>query len=258
MPRNSSKDYERGEVCTAPKDGLYSIVDALFTVVQRWRVVNLLTREQASGFLPKRFALLDVGCAWGTLCDWLAAGYLYPAFVGIDTREDYLEMARRRVSGKRAKFIHGSATDVAFMGKFAQKFHVVTCMEVLEHVMTDWRVALEQSMEAVRPGGLMVLAAPVNTRTETFHLVSRETNLGHVAFPVHEDIIEKFYSAGWTLVEVGGGYSLMSQFKVPWKTLGEPWTTMGKRLGSRVARAMYMTLMDDPNGGGWYVMRRPI
>ena len=102
--------------------------------------------------------LLDVGCA---------SGYYSVAFAkaggratGVDISEASIGLARRRAEHEgviqQCEFVQG---DVRTLPLDESEYDVVAMVEVLEHVR-EQRQVVERAVRAIRPGGLLVIAAP--------------------------------------------------------------------------------------------------
>lgn len=231
-----------------------SWVDETFTVLQRSRVVALV-KEACAEDDPdgRKLTVIDVGCYDGRLYWYLEQNHLFPQYVGLDIRIDYLEEARRKLPKGRASVTDYDLTLLTSAAMSLNEGDVVVCLEVLEHVNLPYTV-LGNLFNLAKPGGLVVVGTPVNTRGRTFHHVDSETNLGHVGFLVHEDVMEVVASWGHELWEATPGWSLKSRYRIPLE-LDEPWASMRKRLGPAF-RPIYLACMDEPNGGGFYVWRK--
>jgi len=201
--------------------------------------------------------VIDAGCYDGRLYHYLEQLRLFPRYVGIDARQDYLETAARKIGSGRARFVardlsadYGGARDDWMCGD------VVICLEVLEHMDRDRAyVALMNLFRLARPEGLVVVGTPVNYADRAFHNVEREGSLGHHNFLVHEEVVEFTTPLGDLVAESSGpGYSLKSSYRIP-SDLPEPWRTMRVRLGPAF-RPIYLSCMSEPNGGYFYVWRR--
>lgn len=240
-----------------------SWVDETFTVLQRSRAVAIVAERAHEMGTPdaRDMTVVDAGCYDGRLYWYMEQNHLFPRYLGLDVREDYVSVAATKISSGRARFgiidleRESVGTHYAWGGvpdEYAQG-DVVVCLEVLEHTKLPY-TALENLFQLAKPGGLVVVGMPVNTRARTFHKVDREQNLGHVGFLVHEDLLDVVNSWGHDLYEQSPGWSLKSSYRIP-SDLDEPWATMRKRLGPAF-RPIYLACMDEPNGGGFYVWRK--
>ncbi len=81
---------------------------------------------------------------------------LFPAarLTAIDVSSAYLEVARRRLAGYDARFVHGAVEELD-----RPPFDRVICSEVLEHV-GDPDAAVAAIARLLRPGGVAVITIP--------------------------------------------------------------------------------------------------
>jgi SAM-dependent methyltransferase len=105
-----------------------------------------------------RLRVLDAGCGDGLLS--LAMAKRHPAWslVGVDLREDLLEGARKRAAGRglaNASFVPGNLEQ----SLPERERDAVTAVECLSEIPDD-RQALRMMLEALRPGGLLVVQVP--------------------------------------------------------------------------------------------------
>ncbi len=99
--------------------------------------------------------VLDVGCGGGILSEAMArAG---ARVTGIDMGKAPLEVARLHLldSGLEVDYQHSSAED--FAARHPDRFDVVTCMEMLEHV-PDPAAIVHACARLVKPGGQVFLS----------------------------------------------------------------------------------------------------
>ena len=94
--------------------------------------------------------ILDVGCGGGILSESLAESGA--KVTGIDVGEETLEVARLHLleSGIKVEYVCSTVEDYAKRCK--EKFDIVTCMELLEHV-PDPASIISACALLVRPGG---------------------------------------------------------------------------------------------------------
>ncbi|MFW3113365.1 3-Dimethylubiquinone-9 3-methyltransferase [Mycobacterium haemophilum DSM 44634] len=94
--------------------------------------------------------VLDVGCGGGILSETLAkAG---ARVTGIDLSLQSLEAARDHARREKLKIEYLYESVEAIAAKNAERFDVVTCMEMLEHVPEPQQI-VAACAEALKPGG---------------------------------------------------------------------------------------------------------
>ena len=91
----------------------------------------------------------------------------------------------------------------------------------------------------------------MNTKAKMFHNLEKEKGLGHVNFPVYQDFINLCQNIGFTLHHYDSGFTLKSSYRVP--NYKDPlYKKLRDRLGSPVARAIWMTIDNNHTGGGYF------
>jgi len=99
--------------------------------------------------------VLDVGCGGGILTEALArAG---ARVTGIDMGAETLEIARHHAKKSGLPIEYRRTTVEAFASSAAEKFDVITCMELLEHVPAP-RSVIRSSAQLLEPGGNLICA----------------------------------------------------------------------------------------------------
>ena len=108
--------------------------------------------------------VLDVGCGGGILSESMAA--LGAAVTGIDASPAPLAVAKMHLKESGLQVDYRMATAESFAGEHADRFDVVTCLELLEHVPEPASV-VAACQRLVKPGG-DVLFATLNRNLKSF------------------------------------------------------------------------------------------
>ncbi len=130
--------------------------------VARRRIMRDVLQEVLPPGQSRR--VVDVGCGTGANIASLADAY---DCIGIDTSEDAIRFARQRFEGVR--FIHGLAPQD--LSEEAERMDAVLMMDVLEHVEDD-SALLAAQVDALKPGGFLLLTVPADMRLWSEHDVS--------------------------------------------------------------------------------------
>jgi 2-polyprenyl-6-hydroxyphenyl methylase/3-demethylubiquinone-9 3-methyltransferase len=94
--------------------------------------------------------ILDVGCGGGILSEAMAkAG---AQVTGIDLSEGSIQVAKRHAQSQGLHMDYRSEDIVQFASQHAQSYHIVTCMEMLEHVPHPDEI-IAACAQALVPGG---------------------------------------------------------------------------------------------------------
>jgi trans-aconitate methyltransferase len=105
-----------------------------------------------------RLRVLDAGCGDGLLSLAMARHHPTWALVGVDLREDLLEGARRRAVARGLPNARFLPADLEAPLPERDR-DAVTAVECLSEIPDD-RQALRMMLEALRPGGLLVVQVP--------------------------------------------------------------------------------------------------
>ena len=158
-------------------------------------------------------AALDVGCGAGLLCEPLAR--LGAAITGVDAAPENIEAAKAHAALSGLP-INYRAGEIAAQG--LGQFDVVTCMEVIEHVM-DPAAFVAELVRHLRSDGLMLLSTPNRTAASRLFLVEAAERLGQVPRGTHdwdkfltpEELTALLADAGLEVVDMQGiAFSPMS------------------------------------------------
>jgi SAM-dependent methyltransferase len=119
------------------------------------RLAEILAAESGAGFRT----LLDVGCATGELVGYLKSQFEAARFTGVDIFPELIQAAAENLPDET--FRQGSVLELP--ADFCGAFDVVTamgCMSIFdEH---DLEKFWDNLLAAVRPGGRVVVLAPLN------------------------------------------------------------------------------------------------
>jgi 2-polyprenyl-6-hydroxyphenyl methylase/3-demethylubiquinone-9 3-methyltransferase len=123
---------------------------------------------------------LDVGCGAGLLCEPLAR--LGADVTGVDAAPENIAAARAHsvLSGLAIDYRAG---EIAAQG--LGQFDLVTCMEVIEHVV-DPAAFVAELVRHVKPDGLLLLSTPNRTTASRLFLVEAAERLGQVPRGTHD------------------------------------------------------------------------
>ena len=108
--------------------------------------------------------LLDVGCGGGILSEAMAA--LGAVVTGIDASQAPLAVAKMHLKESGLNVDYRLATAEAFSAEHPDRFDLVTCMELLEHV-PDPASVVSACQRLVKPGGDVIFAT-LNRNLKSF------------------------------------------------------------------------------------------
>lgn len=128
-------------------------------------------------------AVLDVGCGGGILSEAMAS--MGAVVTGIDMGDAALGVARQHASESGLQVDYFQASAEQFARTHADRFDVVTCLELLEHV-PDPASVVAACKTLVRPGGEVFFATlNRNLKSFLFAIIGAEYILGLVRRGTH-------------------------------------------------------------------------
>ena len=128
-------------------------------------------------------SVLDVGCGGGILSEAMAS--LGAAVTGIDMGDAALGVARLHLKESGLQVEYRQATAEQFAATHPDRFDVVTCLELLEHV-PDPASVVAACQALVRPGGDVFFATlNRNLKSFVFAIIGAEYILGLVRKGTH-------------------------------------------------------------------------
>lgn len=131
-------------------DELYNSRNGLVRFVHRNRL------DSIAAMLPrdKSLKILDAGCGEGHLIDVMQQGRPDAEYYGFDVTKVAVESAMARCP--YAKIQQGDIASLPIPDGF---FDVITCTEVLEHVI-DYESVIKELRRILKPGGYLILTFP--------------------------------------------------------------------------------------------------
>jgi 2-polyprenyl-6-hydroxyphenyl methylase/3-demethylubiquinone-9 3-methyltransferase len=128
--------------------------------------------------------ILDVGCGGGILSEGLARKGA--RVVGIDMAEKALNVAKLHLHESQLNISYEKSSAEDFSAKHVERFDVVTCMEMLEHVPDPISV-VSACADLVKPGGSVVFSTISKTpKAFLFAIVGAEHILKLLPKGTHE------------------------------------------------------------------------
>ncbi len=144
-------------------------------------------------FLPSTGSVLDVGCGGGvflntfkkTFCDW--------NLFGVEPTNIFAELAKRRTS---ANVINGNYQS----GLFGEKFDLLTCNQVLEHVI-DPISFLKELKKDLKPSGVLYLEVPDVSDFETLPPDHDRFHMQHLSIFSKKTLQYACSNAGYSVIK---------------------------------------------------------
>ncbi len=175
-----------------------------------WKLWTDMVRYYPSGVHRRRLVkewleplapteILDVGCGPGHMLDQLHTAFPGARFVGIDNAAETVAENRERLPWCRFEAVDLSASQLD------EKFDVVVCSEVLEHVVDD-EAALHHLVAMT--GRYLMITVP------TGPLFPLEAGFGHLRHYQLQDLVARVERAGLKIARAEEwGFPWMSAFK---------------------------------------------
>ena len=132
--------------------------------------------------------IIDVGCGGGILAESLAK--LGAKVTGIDAGEEVIRAANNHAASENLEINYLNKTAETFVQENSEKFDVLTCMELLEHV-PDPASLVQACADLVKPGGhLFFSTIHRNLKSYAFAILGAEYLLKLLPKGIHT--YEKF------------------------------------------------------------------
>ena len=118
--------------------------------------------QQAGGLKGK--SILDIGCGGGILCEAMAEKGA--EVTGIDMAEQSLKVARMHLHESQLEVDYQLSTIEALAEKKTEKYDIITCLEMLEHV-PDPDSIIASAITLLNPEGQLFLST-INRNPKSF------------------------------------------------------------------------------------------
>ena len=238
---------EKSYKCQTSDD---SYIDSLFIIFSQSFLINVIGRYMRVANVEKP-NILEIGCFNGRLMKFLLQSRIFVNYTGIDVRNDYIE--RSSLKRDDAKLLCEDITQTISVPD--NSIDVCVSTEVLEHIKEEhWHGIFERINKKLKMNGLLALGLPVDTEKRTFHSLEHEQHVGHVNFPVHEKFISLIESKGFVLVKTFPGFTINSNYRFSKEIKSnKTYQLLRERLGTTVARAVFLAASSEETGGGYYI-----
>ena len=169
---------------------------------RRWRRYQAATHEALLAHLEGRYRrVLDAGCGTGTLLLRLLERHPDAEGIGLDTSGGMLDIARRKLAGRRARLYRADARRIPLP---RDRVDLLTLASVL-HYLRRPSAALGEAYRVLRPGGTLAIVDYV-TRAGTGSLLDGLIRLydpGHVRCRDARELGACTAAAGFRITHVG-------------------------------------------------------
>lgn len=154
--------------------------------------------------------ILDIGCGGGILTESLAE--VGGKATGIDLSEEAIQVATLHAKDRGLSVEYEVASAEEYAENFPEKFDVITCMEMLEHV-PDPASIIRASASLLKPNGHLFLSTlNRNVKSYLYAIIGAEYCLKMLPKGTHEykkfirpsEMFEMIQSAGLQLAHMAG------------------------------------------------------
>jgi 2-polyprenyl-6-hydroxyphenyl methylase/3-demethylubiquinone-9 3-methyltransferase len=172
-------------------------------------------------------AALDVGCGAGLVAEPLAR--MGATVEGIDAGADVIGVARAHAAAQGLSIDYHCGDVLAFAESRGAQFDLITCLEVVEHVI-DVNAFISAVARILKPGGLLVFSTPNRTPASWAVLIAGAEKItrlipdgGHSwkQFLTPDELTQKLAEAGLRVERIEGlswgparGFHLSSDLSV--------------------------------------------
>lgn len=122
---------------------------------------------------------LDVGCGAGLLAEPLAR--LGARVSGLDASPELIAVAREHAAAQGLEIDYRSGE----LERLEGQFDLITCMEVIEHVVEP-AAFVKALARRLAPGGLLILSTPNATSWSKLFMITLGEGLGHIPKGTHD------------------------------------------------------------------------
>lgn len=162
---------------------------------------------------PRR--MLDAGSGIGAYAAWLAERYPSATVVGCDldqAKTAFCDHLRGELHLNNLEFL---CRDITRLDNLGEPFDLITCIDVLEHVI-GFDAALEAFHDALRPGGYLYLHTPQANQQRLLKRFANWTHQDHVreGFEV-QTLNGALQSSGFTVVSTNETFGFLG--KLAWE-----------------------------------------
>jgi ubiquinone/menaquinone biosynthesis C-methylase UbiE len=194
----------------------YSAAERAYIAMLGVPVVGLRIRARnIENLLPLEITpreILDIGSGPGVITFLLGRHFPDAQVTGVDMLPDAIGSSQQiaeRAGITNVSFTEAVATDLPF----EDRFDLVTCVDILEHIEDD-ELALSNIFRAMKPGGSLVLHVPAMYRR--YPLFRRQVNFD---VPTHvrpgyepETIVSKVMAVGFDVLNHGFTFGFLETF----------------------------------------------
>jgi len=162
-------------------------------------------------YLKNKKRVLDAGCGEGNIGLFIAS---YGAnVIGVDVSKQSIITCKKKANclllSKNALFINADLEKQ----KFTERFNLITCTEVIEHLNND-KIVLDKFFNWLKADGILFLSTPSkNAPLFKMGITKRRDNeTGHLRRYTTKTLTEKLKKIGFTIIETKKTEGILRNF----------------------------------------------
>lgn len=181
----------------------YRLLDIL--LLRTWHIKKQL-RLWAKG-QTKPAEVLDAGSGFGQYVYYLSRKFPKWNILGLDVKEEQIADCNQFFSKIGAKGVHFETADLTQL-TFDQRFDLVLCVDVMEHIEEDRKV-LSNYYQSIKKGGMLLISTPSDQGGSDVHDHDHDSEgaVGFIDEHVRDgygiaELDEKLKTAGFSRTEI--------------------------------------------------------
>ncbi len=176
----------------------YKILDLMF--LRSWYVRKEL-KSLRKNFGLREIKILDAGTGYGQYSYFMFRNLQPCKILAVDVKEDWIRDCDAFFQSYKIKNVEFAVEDLTRL-KFAEKFDLIVCVDVMEHIVEDVTV-FENFYKALKPGGYVLINSPSVFGGSDVHDDDDESFIGEHARDGYstEDLTEKTKPIGFKVYQ---------------------------------------------------------
>lgn len=194
----------------------YRLLDLL--LLRAWHIHREL--RQIAPRYPHDAQVLDAGSGFGQYSHFMHRLRRQWNILGLDLKQEQVDDCNQFFSGLGVENIRFETADLTTID-FTDRFHLVLCVDVMEHIEPD-RLVFSNFHKAMRKGGTLLISTPSDQGGSDVHEHHEDDEGARGFIDEHvrdgygmEELREKLLDAGFSKVDVRYQYGLPG--RISWK-----------------------------------------
>lgn len=173
----------------------YKILDLMF--LRSWYVRRELMRLRRS-LGDKNIEIYDAGTGYGQYTYFMSRKMQPNNIFAVDVKEDWIRDCKDFFSTQKIMSVKFGIEDLTRIDH-QERFHLITCIDVMEHIDDDI-IVFKNFYKALKPGGFLLVNTPSIHGGSDVHDDNTESFIGEHAREGYskEDLEKKLFSVGFS------------------------------------------------------------